>query len=329
MLTGHGDDTYRYTDIRMNFSSNIYPHADLAALEQHLCSRIDCIRTYPQPTPTDIEAMIAAGHGISADTVMLTAGATDAIYLISQTLRHLKTFRTWSPTFSEYADACHTYGYTWQQDGAVAWLCNPNNPDGHVTDADTIKALAHCHQWLVIDQSYEDYTLQPMLTATDALQMERVVQVRSMTKRYAVPGLRLGYIIAPAALIHELRQNYRPWTINSVGIEAARWLLQHDACAIPDIKAYIDEAMRLRTMLNGIEGINMAESDTSFMLGTIKPATAARLKDYLATHHGMLIRDASNFDGLTPHHFRIATSSPTENNALADAIKTFVNLTIS
>jgi threonine-phosphate decarboxylase len=76
-------------------------------------------------------------------------------------------------------------------------------------------------------------------------------------------------------------------------------------------------------MLNEVEGIEAQDTLTNFFLCTIRQTTAAQLKEYLAHEHGILIRDASNFTGLTPHHFRIATQSPTENDALVTTIKQF------
>ena len=145
-----------------------------------------------------------------------------------------------------------------------------------------------------------------------------------MTKRYAVPGLRLGYITASAAVIRHLREQYRPWAINGLSLEAGKWLVSHEAIAIQDLPSYLAETQRLRTMLNEIDGIETFDTQTNFFLCTIRQATAAQLKEYLAREHGILIRDASNFTGLTSHHFRIATQSPTENDALVDAIQRFI-----
>ena len=64
-------------------------------------------------------------------------------------------------------------------------------------------------------------------------------------------------------------------------------------------------------------------AQTNYFLCTIRQATAAQLKEYLAHEHGILIRDASNFTGLTPHHFRIAAQSPAENDALVAAIRNY------
>ena len=77
-------------------------------------------------------------------------------------------------------------------------------------------------------------------------------------------------------------------------------------------------------MLGGIGEIRVQPSQTNFMLCQIINSSAAELKDYLIREHGMLIRDASNFEGLTPQHFRIAAQLPAENDALVEAVKTFV-----
>lgn len=325
MLTGHGDDTYRYKDIRINFSSNIYPHADLTALEQHLCRNIDCIRSYPEPSPRSLEAMIARKYGIEAEEVMVTSGATDAIYLIAQAMRRLKTYHVIHPTFAEYDDACRMFGYEEKEAGAsLCWLCNPNNPTGRVLTEDSLLNLSQQFELMVVDQSYEDYTLLHLPQPDEMLRHGNIVQIHSMTKQYAIPGLRLGYITGPSSIIQNLRQHGRPWAVNTLAIEAGKWLVAGSEKFIADIQSYIDETQRLRNRLNTIEGIAALPTQTTFFLCTIQGATAAELKTHLATKHGILIRDASNFRSLTPHHFRIATQTPAENDALVDAISQFI-----
>lgn len=320
MIEGHGDDLYRYDGIRINFSSNIYARADLSSLEKHLCSRMEVIRTYPEPSAGSLERLIARQCAISADQVLVTSGAVDAIYLIAQCYRHLATSHVVQPTFSEYADACRTFGYRDTPDGALCWLCNPNNPTGSVLPPDQVIAMARRHRLLVVDQSYEDYTLQPMIGAAEGVRHDNIVVLHSMTKRYAVPGLRLGYVTASAHIIKQLRSQYRPWAINALSLEAGKWLVEHNFQAIPRLADYLAETARLRTMLGDIPGIEAHASLTNFFLCTVATMTASQLKQRLATEHGILIRDAANFVGLSPHHFRIATQSPAENDTLVSAI---------
>ena len=141
-----------------------------------------------------------------------------------------------------------------------------------------------------------------------------------MTKKYCIPGLRLGYITASAEVIDVLRRFCRPWAVNALAIEAGMWLMDHRPQLI-DMHAYLVEAQRLRNALNDIPGIHVLETQTNFMLCSIEDCTAAELKDYLAKEHGILIRDASNFPGLTPHHFRVAAQTPETNDELVDILK--------
>ena len=327
MIEGHGDDLYRYQNIKMNFSSNIYNGADLSALEAFLGARLDVIRSYPEPSASSLEQLIARQCGIGPDEVLVTSGAVDAIYLIAQAFSKIGHCSIMQPTFREYEDACRLFGYHILEDGDtgwLGWLCNPNNPTGRVLPVEEVYDIARDHRLLVVDQSYEDYTRAPLLSPIDVITSENIISLHSMTKRYAVPGLRLGYVIAPAAIISHLREQYRPWAINALSLEAGKWLVEHGQTAIPDLPTYLVETQRLRTMLNEIDGIEAQDTQTNFFLCTIGQATAAQLKEYLAREHGILIRDASNFTGLTPHHWRVATQSPAENDALVESIQQFI-----
>jgi len=340
MTDGHGDDAYKYRGELLNFSSNIYASADMGALQQYLCQHIGIIGNYPEPTPRRLEQEIARCNGIAEDCVLVTNGATDAIYLIADTLAHLHegttagTATTQQPTtaytlaerttFSEYADACRLYGLTEHPDGSSWWLCNPNNPTGTVRPLDDIRREATRRAFVVVDQSYEDYTLAPMLTHEEAASSRNIIVIHSFTKTYAIPGLRLGYITAPPHIVSLLRRRVRPWAVNALAIKAGHWLLAHNTRAIGDLPAYLQEAQRLRQRLNGIAGITVGETQTNFILAHIATATAAELKDYLVREHGILIRDASNFYGLTAHHFRISAQRRCENDLLCTAIAHFV-----
>lgn len=323
MIKGHGDDAYLFGDIRSDFSSNISPLIDTCRLRNHLAECLTLISHYPEPAAMSLEKRIATELGIAADEVLVTSGATDAIYLIAQTLRHEHTFAVSHPTFSEYLDACRMFDYEELLQGAsVRWICNPNNPTGEVQTIAAQKALASRHRWLIIDQSYEDCTFEPMLIAHDAIMMQNVIQVHSMTKRFAIPGLRLGYVVAPATVINRLRANHRPWAVNALAIEAGLWLMDHqNPHEHDDRKTLLMETQRLADKLHDIPGLTVLPTATNFMLCQLSRGTAAALKEELARHHGILIRDASNFPGLTPQHFRIATQTPAENDALIAAIR--------
>jgi threonine-phosphate decarboxylase len=205
----------------------------------------------------------------------------------------------------------------------MLWLCNPNNPTGDVYDQSVIDKMMVKYDLVVIDQSYENYTNQFVMNPRWAARTPYLIQIHSFTKTYAIPGLRLGYITAHASLTAHLRQFLRPWSVSALAIETGKFLLSNDdelRCT-PDL----NEAQRLRDKLQQIDGILTQETQTNFILCQFESGhTAAELKDYLARQHHLLIRDASNFKGLTPRHFRIAARTPAENDALVAAIQEFV-----
>ena len=335
MIYGHGDDTYRYGEkVKMNFSSNIYQKADLTELKQYLATRLDAIGNYPEPEPKELEELIAEKLEIPASMVMVTNGANEAIYLIAQ------LYRGWAsvipqPTYTEYADACRMFDHIISYESTdelnilpedrIYWICNPDNPTGNVMLKQLLAYVIKKHPRFlhVIDQSYADYTLQPMLKPKELLDCYNVMILHSLSKKYCIPGLRLGYMTASPIIIERLRDIRQPWTVNTLAIEAGKWLIKNDPKVIPDIKDYIAEAQRLHDELQAIDGIMVMDTKTHYMLVNIDWTTSLELKNWLIENHGILIRDASNFHGLDAHCFRVAAQSPEENDALINAIKEF------
>lgn len=333
MIEGHGDDIYRYGSlVRMNFSSNIFQHADHSALKAHLAEHLDVINNYPAPRPRQLEKLIAQREGISPEAVMVTNGTTEAIYLIAQRFHHSASIIP-QPTYNEYADACRLFDHiiSYENDDEltslpadrVYWICNPNNPSGNVLMKGFVDYIVRRspRYTFVIDQAYECYTREKLLAARDMMGLPNVFILHSLSKTYGIPGLRLGYITADPSLINLLRPLRQPWTVGALAIEAGEFLMQHGIPAIANLDDYLAETERLRQGLRQIEGIRVFETKTNYMLCEIADVTATQLKDYLIHEHGILIRDCSNFYGLSNHFFRISTQLPEENDALVDAIR--------
>ena len=318
MIKGHGDDIYQYDGIVSDFSSNICATTSHQAVMRHLVSCQQLLNHYPEPEAWSLEAKLAALHKVNKNCIIVTNGATDAIYLIAETFRYKSTIPT--PTFSEYEDACSSFEQ--KEDKTMLWLCNPNNPDGRIYDLDFIERMESAYDLVVLDQSYEHYTNGQIMSVRDGCKSTHIIQVHSFTKDYAVPGLRLGYITAHESLTSAIRHHLRPWSVSALAIEAGKFLLCHDELVChPDLV----EAQRLRQQLLDI-GIDVMPTQTNFMLCRMEGLDASALKNYLAYHHRMLIRDASNFRCLTPQHFRVAAQTPAENNALVAAIKNFIEI---
>lgn len=336
MLNGHGDDIYRYADIRINFSSNVYNHFNHEGLFCHLADRLDAVVSYPEPTPATLEAELATLLGIAPDQLMVTNGATEAIYLVAQTFRRSKT-AILVPTFSEYADACRLHEHTLcniysineiPANAEMVWLCNPNNPTGTVIDKETLLEAfeKHPHTVFVIDASYAPFTAQPLITAAEAAKLPNTLMLHSMTKEFAIPGLRLGYLTANASVLDNIRLKRMPWSVNQVAIDAGRYLVRHgDEFTLP-LTTLLSEKDRVSEALKRLGFIEVWPSDTHILLCHLRMGKAGALKDYLATEHGILIRDASNFATLDDSFFRIAVQTAEENNELINAIAQWIEL---
>ena len=338
MIFGHGDDAWQYGEqIKMDFSSNVYFGADLTALRDHLMEDFHIVGHYPEPEPTSLEAMIAESLGVAADTIMVTNGATEAIYLIAQ------LYSGWAsiipqPTFTEFEDACklfhHLLSYIADDELEVLpedrlyWLCNPNNPTGNVVNKLLIIHIIsqHPRYLYVVDQSYADYTLKPMIQPKDLTDCYNVMLIHSLSKKYCVPGLRLGYIFASPIIIDRLRQIRQPWTVNAMAIEAGKFLIKNNPQMIPDLEEYLKEASRLHEKLSAIRGLMVMDTSTHFMLVNIDygKANTQNLKRWLIENHGILIRDASNFRSLDNHCFRVTARTPEEDDLLVEAIKGYL-----
>lgn len=340
MIEGHGDDLYKYgKKIVSNFSSNVYNRIDHSGLYQRLNERLSTICSYPEPMPYSLESEIARRYSLTSRQVCVTNGATEAIYLIAQVFQG-RISAVLGPTFSEYADACRVHRHKVKpfysldalpEDAELVWVCNPNNPTGEVRNKEDLKALVDSHpdKLFVFDQSYEYFTLKSLLGIKEAASFPNVILLHSMTKQYAIPGLRVGYFTASEGLTDDVRCRRMPWSVNSLAIEAAKYLLEEGDGISADIPQLLAERERLTNLLLATGMLEIWPTDTHYMLIKLRMGKAAALKDFLAVNHGILIRDASNFEGLDERFFRIATQTPEENDKLVKAVSEWMEQIMS
>ena len=334
MINGHGDDLYHYKDIRSNFSSNIYNGFDHRGLFDYLSSRLANVIHYPSPTPRELEEEIATMLGLHPNEVMVTNGATEAIYLVAQAHRRSHS-AVLAPTFAEYADACrihehritHVYAMdALSTDQQLLWICNPNNPTGLATDLSelTHSIRKHPHLLHVLDASYASFCPLPMLCAREGVQYPNVLMLHSMTKEYSIPGLRLGYLTGCPALLEPIRAQRMPWSVNKIAMDAGHYLIHHTAEYRLPLEHIMEERARVAERLSALGVIEVGPSDTHLLLCRLRTGKASSLKTFLAREQGILIREASNFAGLNDTFFRIAVQSPEENDQLIQAIATWI-----
>lgn len=330
MTDGHGDDIHRYDDIRINFSSNVYCHFNHDGLFEYLSRQMESIRNYPEPSQDTAAKAVAEAIHLQPEEVMVTNGATEGIYLTSLAFRRSLSAIV-VPTFSEYADACLMHEHRIvcinslddiPQETHLAWICNPNNPTGRVHDKATLLQIVKSrpNTLFIIDASYAPFTRKPLISPTEAVSMPNILMLHSMTKEFAIPGLRLGYITANKSLLCKIRALQMPWSVNSMAQYACQYLLSHRQDYTLPLDMLLQERIRVSKAFEDCGMIETMPSDTHILLCRLKNAKASFLKDNLARNHGILIRDASNFAGLDDTYFRIAVQTPAENNQLINAI---------
>ena len=332
MIHGHGDDLYKYDNVEINFSTNIYNHFDHSPLFKALAGKLPTITSYPEPAPERLEHAIAAQLGVGSNNVMAANGATEAIYLIALCFKE-KRHHIVQPTFSEYADACRIYRCETEYithinptdgfgDNDAVWLCSPNNPTGQVTQHDPLASIIKNNPatLFIVDQSYSAYTTEKTLQCEEAVRLGNALILYSMTKDFGIPGLRLGYAVGNDTLVSKVKSYRMPWSVNSLAAEAGLFLAAHPDNYRINAAAICKERVRVAGQLEGI-GIKTFPSDSNMLLCEMPAGNACELKEYLVARHGILIRDASNFHGLSPKHFRIAVQTEAEDNKLINALR--------
>lgn len=342
MRDGHGDDLHRYTGIRANFSSNVTQLTSPRALRQHLASCIDCIGSYPEPSAETLAEELATYHGVVPASVLVTNGATEAIYLVAQAWRQRKHYFSPDPTFSEYRDAVRLYGASYEEltdlapplldSGSIYWLCSPNNPTGRSYPRATLEALwrKHPEVTFILDNSYAHFSEaeQPAMAET-VQRFPNVLFLTSLTKRYAMPGLRLGYLLAQPLLIEELLSYRQPWSVGALAVEAGRWIVGHRFPDLIDYSLLFAQAHRLKEAIHALPHFEVEPSDTHFFLVHCEhPAIpcGGMLKELLAQRYQLLVRDATNFGYTDRATIRIATQSPEANDLLLFALRELSSL---
>lgn len=330
MLNGHGDDLYRSgKEIKANFSTNVWYDADTDILRSIISTQMDKIFHYPEPAAESFVNEVARFHHLKPGNVIAGNGATELFYLIAHAFEGSITVLP-IPSFTEYEDACKLYRHQLQFiplgdagliSGDLMFICNPNNPNGYIWGQEQIEHILQQNpkMTLVVDESFIDFA--PSASSCEALlqRYPNLLIVRSMTKNYAIPGLRLGYMLGAESLIEKIKPFTYPWSVNALAIEVGKFLLQHGKYLLPDTNRLLKRKETFFSALKQIPDYTPLESGTSFFLVHTRH-DARILKQFLIDQYGLLIREASNFRGLDKHYFRVNSLSDDKNQMLIQAL---------
>ncbi len=332
---GHGDDTHKYNSIRFkaNFSSNVWYNGAPKTLLKHLEKKLKTIEHYPAPSAERLTKEIETHHSLPPKTTLVTNGATEAFYTIANAF-HSSSVTLCTPSFSEYEHAskannleCHYIDRQavsqHQFKTALAYICNPNNPDGVENTPDEIDRIAEKHPdtIFIIDEAYTEFTTRMISCVALLKQRPNIIVVKSLTKLFCIPGLRLGYLIANPRLISKIMRYKMPWNVNTMAIHAGDYIFAHYRELVPDFTPCFKTAKELKYAIDALNGFEVIPTNTTYFLIKLKTPRAAELKAYLIDQHQVLIRDASNFRTLDEHYIRVSSQTPEKNAVLLKALE--------
>jgi threonine-phosphate decarboxylase len=172
----------------------------------------------------------------------------------------------------------------------------------------------------VIDEAYADFTMEDTSLVESIAEFDNLIIVKSLTKTYAIPGLRLGYLLSSATIADAISSSKMPWSVNTLAIEAGNFIIKHLIKMPLPLNKLLGDTAALIKQLNNNTSIHIIPTHTNFFLCETTKSTATELKNFLLNEYGILIRDASNFRGLNAKHFRIATQTKSKNELLIEAI---------
>jgi histidinol-phosphate aminotransferase len=293
---------------------------------------------YPDRGCLALRAALAERNSCAVGQVWVGNGSSELIWLLG--LAYLQTgdsVLVAGPTYGEYAvvgkmmQARVEIFVARQEDGfrpsvgalegmlrdvrpRLTFLCNPNNPTGVYLDRSTTESLvaANPDGLLVLDEAYAAFVADRW-DATPLLETGRVAVLRSMTKDYALTGLRLGYLLACAEIVEAVWRVQPPWSVNAVAQAAGLAALRAGAYLQDTLAKTRQAALELRQALSAL-GLRVRPSDTHFFLVEVDDAAKTRTE---LLRRGILVRDCASF-GL-PSFVRVAARRPQENRRLIAA----------
>lgn len=350
MITGHGGDIQETaarlgcdtTDL-IDMSSNLNPLGPLPGMEEFLAGNIRAIITLPDADTERISKSLAHLYGIKQENITAGNGTTQFIYNLPLALK-LKNALIAGPVYADYADACQMHGAktemfmpeaTWTEKNLFEWdferlaaearnfdavyVCNPNSPTGSLVDTAHIKMVAEKNpsKWIIVDETYLPFIKSWQKHSLLYTDLPNLIVFHSMSKIHRLPGLRIGFMKADREVVSRYMDFFMPWSVNSLAQAAVFHLSENKKMVESFIEESADYALTQKKIItDGLmdKGIEFYPSSSVFMLARLgKGLPSARVFHDMMLDKKIMIRDCSNFKGLSDRHFRISLHMP-ENN---------------
>jgi len=330
----------------VDFSASINPLGPSPHVWKAIASARDLLGHYPDPDCWDLRRALAIFWRIDPDQIVVGNGSTELIDALPRALG-IHRLLVVQPTFSEYAAAMgRAGGYTTALyadrtnhyaipvdrlcrvmetgrnegrsfDGVI--LCNPNSPTGQACTGDDLVRLAKvAHRrglWLIVDESFADYCSERSVLSRVS-SWSRAVVLRSMTKFYALPGLRVGYAVSARTTVGRLQRQLPPWSVSVMGQVAALAALNDEVHARKSLKFMTEERERFRMRLAALPGCTVLPTYANYCFVELPRGRHARAITGPLRSRGLLIRDCSSVPGANSRAIRLAVRTRVENDRL-------------
>lgn len=333
----------------LDFSANINPLGMSERVRQVLYKTLESVIHYPDAEAYDLKDAICQHYLVDYEWITVGNGAVELMYILCHMLAPNRVLVT-APTFSEYERAARASGaqieyfYLNDSDGFainiqkliqqisevdIIFICNPNNPTGTLLPHDQVEMLVRAakmqNTYVVIDESFIDFlpedsafTCRHLLARCDNL-----ILLHSLTKFYAIPGLRLGFSLANPQITLMLHAGKDPWNVNMLAQHAGAAALADGPYQQLSREFIAKSKMELYNDLLTIEGLRPYLPSVNFVLIKLEKTTitAGELREILAGYN-ILIRDCSNYPGLSSEYIRTAVKETKQNAILIETLRT-------
>jgi histidinol-phosphate aminotransferase len=322
----------------LDFSVNVSPLGPPSGVRAAL-DRLDLAR-YPDPRSTTLRRAVAEQLGVGPDEILIGNGSTELIHLVVRLfVRRGQRPVVFAPTFSEFERAAELAGahpYPWiarperqfrwplgNKPGVLervrpplVWLCNPNNPTGVYLGRAQVQRIAAALSGgpLLLDEAYVNFVFEPW-SSLDLTRDRRVIVLRSMTKDYALAGLRLGYLVAHPELVQAAAVLQPEWSVNAAA-QAAGLAALSDGGYLERMRRAVAEAKEYLVSAVRALGLPVNEGTANFVLVQVGDASSVRTR---LLQLGLSVRDCSSF-GL-PGYIRIGVRPLPDCRRLVEALQ--------
>lgn len=325
--------------IDFSVSLNPYVPLDVAGAIRRAC---DTIFAYPDNRYVRFRESAARFVGVDADDIVPGNGSTEIIRLFAEAvIENGDIVAIPSPTFGEYEQQCRLFGagirhvrfsditsgeYGRLEGCKAAFLCNPNNPDGLLLPRNEVeRVVRYCRDngiLVVVDEAFIDLADPAQSVVQLVESYDNLLVMRSLTKCFAIPGLRLGFGVAGRDAAHILNMARLTWNLDSIAVEAGIYLMDNAGSCLEASRDFIKrEREWLASRIGEIGGLRALPSSVNYFLVDVSGTgmTSGEFAEKMMRER-IIVRNCSSFPLMDGQYIRVAVRNHEENMRLIDAL---------